>query len=526
MNAVEYQHIPRSEDEPLAEETFVVSEQYPSSDNNSTDDCSIDDTTSAINEVITIDDAMERLGYGAFQYLLCAAAGVCFAADAMQLMLLSFLSVVLKDEWNLSPQATEAMASAVFAGAMVGTLLLGPLADSIGRRPVFLITALDISVFGLLASLAPNVQFLAATIFMVGLGVGGLTVPFDILAEFLPRTKRGTSLLLIEYFWTVGSLYVVAVAYFSLHGGHWRLFVVFCSIPCLISLFVGFFFVPESARWLVTKGHLKEAMTVLRRSATQNGLDPDVVFPPSMTLAPERQHREATIAELLSPQWRDITLSLWGTWGLFAFGYYGTVMAITNVFAHSDKNHQTDRTYHFDYTAIFMSSAAEMVGTTLAIWAVDRVGRIPSQVVSYLIAGFSISAFCMLASTGSHHIMLLGLSFLARVFEMSATCITWVSTAEILTTEVRGTGHSTSNAMARLGAFFCPFLVVGNTPLHVVAIVMLLVHLITAACSSRLPETRGLGMDTTNEDSEEEPVSPRFDPNDEHGSSAYHGHLS
>lgn len=476
--------------------------------------------------VITIDEAIERLGFGNFQLHLCAAAGVCFAADAMQLMLLSFLAVVLKQEWNLSSQASGAMASSMFAGAMVGTLVLGPLADSIGRRPVFLMTALNISVFGLLAAASPNSHVLGVMIFLVGVGIGGLTVPFDILAEFLPVQKRGNSLLLIEYFWTLGSLYVVVVAYFTLHGDHWRYFVVLCSMPCLLSLLVGYFFVPESARWLVTKGRLSEAMDVLRRSAIQNGLDAELVFPPTLTLAPEPHCREATVADLLSPKWRRVTLALWGTWGLFAFGYYGTVMAITNVFAHSSGSEQGTSSYDFDYGAIFVSSAAELVGTTLAISAVDRIGRIPSQVISYVIAGFSIFALCMLASMGTHHYMLLGLGFVARVFEMSATCITWVSTAEILTTDVRGTGHSTSNAMARLGAFFCPFLVEGDTPLPVIAIVMLVVHLFTAACSSRLPETKGLGMDTPAEAYEDVQLNPVMDTSDEEELQANHGHLS
>lgn len=45
---------------------------------------------------------------------------------------------------------------------------------------------------------------------------------------------------------------------------------------------------------------------------------------------------------------------------------------------------------------------------------------------------------------------------------MMGSCVTWVSTAEIYTTEVRTTGHASANAMGRTGAFFSPYLVGGN----------------------------------------------------------------
>ena len=71
------------------------------------------------------------------------------------------------------------------------------------------------------------------------------------------------------------------------------------------------------------------------------------------------------------------------------------------------------------------------------------------------------------------------------------SCVTWVSTAEVLATEIRTTGHSAANAVARTGGFFSPYLVGGKLPLPTVGIIMLVIHLFTAFCASRLPETRG-----------------------------------
>jgi hypothetical protein len=124
---------------------------------------------------ITVDEAIERLGMGLFQCVILTAAGLCFAADAMQVLMLSFLSQVLRIEWHLSDQDTASITSILFFGAIFGTLTLGPLADKIGRKPVFLLAASIISCFGTATALVTDYRALLATLFVVGWGVGGLT---------------------------------------------------------------------------------------------------------------------------------------------------------------------------------------------------------------------------------------------------------------------------------------------------------------------------------------------------------------
>jgi MFS family permease len=452
------------------------------------------------HQVITVDEAIERLGMGPFQIKVLVAAGLCFAADAMQVLLLSFLCEVLRVEWDLTDQKTASITSVLFLGAMLGTLIMGPLADRQGRKPVFLLAASIISFFGLAVGFVTGYWGLLAMIFMVGVGVGGLTVPFDILAEFLPADSRGKNLLLIEYFWTIGVLLVVTLAYFTLgdgtegSGGNWRLFVMLSSLPCCLSIVLGVLWVPESPRWLCTMDRCDQAMDIIRQAAQVNGLDVDFLFPQGMHLAPEEEE-ESSFRLLFSPKWRWTTLKLWGAWGAFAFGYYGTIMAITKIFDNDQDadGNETD-SYNFDYGAIFVSSSAELVGTTFAISAVDVYGRIPLQVVSYAMAGIAVCTLCILAAYEARRDVLIALAFTARIFEMSGSCVSWVSTAEILTTEVRTTGHSAANAVARIGALVSPFVVEGNMPLINMGLIMLAVHGVTVICISQLPETKGSHM--------------------------------
>jgi putative MFS transporter len=122
-----------------------------------------------------MEDAMERLGYGRFQQQLLLAAGLCFMADGLEVLLLSFLTVVLSTEEHLTSTQTSLVTACVFAGGLVGAIVLGRGADLGGRRPIFVGTAAMIAFFGLCTGLAPSYPALLVCRFLVGFGVGGST---------------------------------------------------------------------------------------------------------------------------------------------------------------------------------------------------------------------------------------------------------------------------------------------------------------------------------------------------------------
>ena len=437
------------------------------------------------------------------------AAGLCFTADATEIMLLSFLSLTLQSEWQLTPNQTANMTACVFAGSLLGTLTLGYLGDHLGRRPAFLLSSAIISLFGVFTAFATGYSSLLGIRFMVGFGVGGLTVPFDIFAEFLPTSHRGKHLLVIEYFWTAGSLMTPLFAYLTLETS-WRLFVILCAVPCIISACLGACLVPESPRWLISVGQDDRALAVIRNAAAVNGVDPKIAFHRDVKLKDEHVESESGFRDLLSRKWRRITLFLWLTWIGYAIGYYGTILTVTRVFDADaiEGAEAPGGTPNFDYKAIFISASAEILGLFIVIQTVDSFGRIPSQVASYLSGGIFLFTLSMLQTM--NNTVLTIIAFFARAFEMMGSCTTWVTTAEILTTDIRTTGHSAANAMGRTGAFLSPYLVGTNNHIKVVGSIMLVIHLFTAWSAWHLPESKGRDLghtsleDRNNEGEEED----------------------
>ena len=124
-------------------------------------------------QFFSVDDAISKIGNGKFQYRLLFLTGFIWAADAMEMMLLSFVMPILKDEWNLVPPLDGAISSVVFAGMLCGTAFWSILADKIGRKKVVIFSNLGCAIFGALSGFAPNIEFMLAARFFVGFSVGG-----------------------------------------------------------------------------------------------------------------------------------------------------------------------------------------------------------------------------------------------------------------------------------------------------------------------------------------------------------------
>lgn len=86
------------------------------------------------NSTFTVEQAIDHVGFGTFQYLLLGYAGLAWMAEAMELMLLSFVGPAVLEEWGLSNAEESFISSAVFAGMLVGAYSWGILSDTRGRR--------------------------------------------------------------------------------------------------------------------------------------------------------------------------------------------------------------------------------------------------------------------------------------------------------------------------------------------------------------------------------------------------------
>jgi len=129
---------------------------------------------------------------------------------------------------------------------------------------------------------------------------------------------------------------VPVLAYFTLGEnddgtdppGQWRLFVLLCAVPCILSTLFAVRWVPESPHWLVYQGRNDKALEVLKQAAATNGLNVEEVFPLHVLVRPDDTPEVHSVMALLQPEWRNLTLKLWGTW----FGAYIVICLYVYIF--------------------------------------------------------------------------------------------------------------------------------------------------------------------------------------------------
>jgi len=218
----------------------------------------------------TIDEAIDRIGFGRWQWMLMAVVGLCWIADSMEMMLLSFLGPVVKCAWSLSPNEESMLTTVVFIGMLAGNYAWGFVGDRLGRKRSIFLCSLFIAIFGLLSAFATNIRLLSGTRFFVGFGSGGVHVAFAMFLEFIPSTRRGMWSTVMQGWWTVGTLFQAIMAMFIIPTLGWRYLVAFSSIPVFLFLFI-VLFLQESPRFLLSAGNVEEAEQVLHRAAVMNG---------------------------------------------------------------------------------------------------------------------------------------------------------------------------------------------------------------------------------------------------------------
>ncbi|XP_068183753.1 synaptic vesicle 2-related protein-like isoform X2 [Antennarius striatus] len=311
----------------------IVSRKFDSGGENSASRCGSDET----EETLTVDDVLETIGFGKFQWKLCALTGLAWTGDAMEMMILSILSPQLKCEWRLPGYKVALMTSVVFIGMMLGCPMWGQVSDKYGRRIGLTMCICWTVFYGLLSAFSPGYAWILILRGLVGFGFGGGPQTVTLYSEFLPVKKRGTLIMMMSIFWSFGTMFVVLLALWIMPTLGWRWLLGVSTLP--LAIFVCFtFWLPESPRFDLLTGNTEKAMVTLQRVARENGK----TMPQGKVIAHKQKNR-GQFKDLFSSEYRRTTLLLWFIWiplTIFIFiarafisgGYQGAFVYTPEVF--------------------------------------------------------------------------------------------------------------------------------------------------------------------------------------------------
>ncbi len=223
---------------------------------------------------------LDRLPIGSFHRRVLWLIGLGMFLDACDIYLAGgVLGALVKSGWS-TMEANAAFLSATFLGMLVGTFSAGILGDRYGRRFSYQANLLLFGLASIAAAFAPSMQVLIGIRFVMGIGLGAeIVVGYSSLAEFMPRAKRGRYVALLAL------LTNMAVPVTGL-GGAWLIPVVgwrplFAVVGvAALAVWVLRKNMPESPRWLESRGRLMEAealLTSIEAEASRDGPLPPVV---------------------------------------------------------------------------------------------------------------------------------------------------------------------------------------------------------------------------------------------------------
>lgn len=153
-------------------------------------------------------------------------------------------------------------------GATLITTFSGPVSDSIGRRPMIIASSVLYFLSGIVMFWSPNVYVLLIARLIDGFGVGlAVTLVPLYISETAPSEIRGLLNTLPQFTGCVGMFlaYCMVFGMSLINSPSWRLMLGVLSIPSVIYFVSAVFFLPESPRWLASKGRMEEAKHVLQR---------------------------------------------------------------------------------------------------------------------------------------------------------------------------------------------------------------------------------------------------------------------
>ena len=394
---------------------------------------------------ISIDEALDRAGTGAFQRRLLGIFGLVWTADAMQVLAVGFTAASIAATFGLTvPQALQT-GTLFFLGMLIGAYGFGRLADKVGRRRVLILTVACDAVFGVLSIFAPSFAILLVLRFLTGIAVGGtLPVDYAMMAEFLPAKSRGRWLVGLEGFWAIGTLIVALTAWAASVAGvadAWRYIFAVTALPALIGLGLRFF-VPESPLYLLRSGRTEEAKATVNKVLAANGK-------PTLGAGDELVSASHAASEgLFSHALRRRSLLILAIWFLVSVSYYGVFTWMPAKLAGSGFG------FVRGYGFLVFVALAQIPGYALAAYGVERWGRKPTLVGFCLLSAIG----CLLFVVSTVDIMV-GASLLIMSFALLGTWgALYAYTPELYPTGVRATGMGAAGAIARLGGLVAPSL--------------------------------------------------------------------
>ena len=366
--------------------------------------------------------------------VVAALGGLLFGFDTA---VISGTTGALKQTYQLSPGMLGITVASALWGTVIGSMLAGFPGDRLGRRDSLRLMAILYFVSALGCAAAWNWPSLVAFRFIGGLGIGGSSVLGPMyIAEIAPAKLRGRLVGLFQF----NVVFGILVAYFSnyligLQGfgvSEWRWELGVTAIPAAL-FFLMLFGIPRSPRWLVKKGRVAEARTVLQMTGEEN-FEQELQEIVESIRVEEMQAGEKLFSRIhLFPIFLAVSIAMFNQLsGINVILYY-----LNDIFAHAGFSKVSG---NLQAVAV---GGTNLIFTMVAMSVIDRIGRKTLLLVGSVGTAACLAGVSAIFFTARHENLLLWLliGYIA-FFAFSQGAVIWVYLSEVFPNTVRAKGQS------------------------------------------------------------------------------------
>ncbi|KAK5920753.1 hypothetical protein CgunFtcFv8_024526 [Champsocephalus gunnari] len=365
--------------------------------------------------------------------------GWTYSTEHYESTVVSEFNLVCSDQWK------QPLTSLFyFLGGIFGCLISGQISDRFGRKPVLFGAIFALSLFSSAAAFAPSWPVFIAFFFMLGMGqITSYIAAFVLGSElFMGSTRVNFSSLCFPCVYMSAMLLLPVNAYLVRSWRHLSLTMAVPGLACLPLWWL----IPESPRWLVSRGRFQEAELLLRSAALHNRVEaPYVIFIPANVEKETSEKVESTsILDLLkTANIRNVTLMLWIIWFSLNVSFFGLSFNMSALSGNPFLNY-------------ILLTAVELPAYT-ASWLVAHSFPHRLSCISFTLLG-ALALLLIQITLDSNPAITLTLVLLGKFGILTGIAVLYIFTSELFPTVIRNTAMSSCAMFSRVGSSVSPYL--------------------------------------------------------------------
>ena len=427
---------------------------------------------------------MEQVPFSRWHMKARLIMGSATFFDAFNALSLAFALPTLIRLWHISPKQSGLLISSSYVGQLVGALVFSALAEKVGRirGTTAAIAIMSIMSFG--CALAGNFPMLLACRLVQGIGVGGeMPVAATYINELSRAHGRGRFFLLYEMIFPLGLMATGQIGAWLVPTFGWTSIFLLGGIPGLLITFL-VARLPESPRWLISKGRLAEAETIVEQveASTAKRIPPAANSP---TASAKSLMQRGRWTELLSNIYRGRTLIVWALWACAFFVANGLNNWMPSLY---------NTVYHLSLRqslrAASMTNVAQVLILLVCAFSIDLIGRRNWTVAAFVLGGATLAYLGIFGAEKAASVMIFGTLGYGLIGSVNA--VLYLYTPEIYPTRMRAIGTGLATSWLRIASAVGPALVgfmVDAKGIHSVFLMFAAISIVGAFAATCMVET-------------------------------------